>query len=148
MKRHESLQPLSREHHHGLLLCWKIKTGISKGINVARIKKYSDWFYANHIVPHFEAEENHVFPLLGIEHPMVKKAFEQHAALRKLFTGESNIKSNLLRISEELDSHIRLEERELFPEIQTRISEQALRVLDEVHNESAFEENMEDMFWI
>ena len=31
-KRHKALQPLSREHHHGLLLSWKIRTGFSKDI--------------------------------------------------------------------------------------------------------------------
>jgi hemerythrin-like domain-containing protein len=147
MKRHESLQPLSREHHHGLLLCWKIKTGISKGIEISRIKKYADWFYQNHILPHFDEEENHVFPLLGGEHHMVKKALTQHASLRELFTAQSDIQLNLQRICEELDKHIRFEERELFPKIQEDISEEALRTLNEVHNETAFYENTEDMFW-
>jgi len=147
MKRHESLQPLSREHHHGLLLCWKIKTGLAKGIDAARIKKYSDWFYTNHIAPHFEAEENHVFPLLGKEHPMVKKALGQHATLRELFKDQSNSKSNLQRISEELDNHIRFEEREMFPEIQEEISEEALAALGGAHNETEFDENTDDMFW-
>ena len=147
MKRHESLQPLSREHHHGLLLCWKIKTGISKGIEFSRIKKYVDWFYQNHILPHFEVEENHVFPLLGMEHDMVKKALAQHASLRELFTAQSDIQLNLLRISEELDKHIRFEERELFPKIQDDISEDALKTLREIHHETAFYENTEDMFW-
>ena len=29
-KRHKALQPLSREHHHGLLLSWKIRSGFNK----------------------------------------------------------------------------------------------------------------------
>jgi len=32
IKRHNSLQPLSRDHHDGLLLKWKINKGISKGV--------------------------------------------------------------------------------------------------------------------
>ena len=31
-KRHKALQNLSREHHHGLLLSWKIRTGLNKNI--------------------------------------------------------------------------------------------------------------------
>jgi len=38
IKRSIALQPLSREHHHGLLLCWKIRTGLKKGIDIDRIK--------------------------------------------------------------------------------------------------------------
>ena len=32
IKRHKAIQPLSREHHQGLLLCWKIGKGFEKGI--------------------------------------------------------------------------------------------------------------------
>ena len=32
IKRSEYLKPLSRDHHQGLLLCWKIRTGLKKGI--------------------------------------------------------------------------------------------------------------------
>ncbi|CDF79955.1 hypothetical protein BN863_22430 [Formosa agariphila KMM 3901] len=30
LKRHKSLQPLSRDHHHGLLLAWKIRADLRK----------------------------------------------------------------------------------------------------------------------
>ena len=63
IKRHSALQGVSREHHHGLLLCWKIRTGVSKNIPLERIKMYADWFYATYLVPHFELEETHIFPL-------------------------------------------------------------------------------------
>ena len=45
LKRHKALQPLSRDHHHGLLLSWKIRSGFKKNIDVERIKVYADWFY-------------------------------------------------------------------------------------------------------
>jgi hypothetical protein len=53
LKRAEYLKALSREHHHGLLLCWKIKTGFSKGVSISRMKLYLDWFLKiiyNHIL--------------------------------------------------------------------------------------------------
>ena len=40
IKRSEFLKPISREHHHGLLLCWKIRAGLKKGIEPERIKLY------------------------------------------------------------------------------------------------------------
>ena len=60
IKRHNALQGVSREHHHGLLLCWKIRTGLSKNIPLERIKVYVDWFYTNYLVPHFELEETYM----------------------------------------------------------------------------------------
>jgi len=39
IKRNEALKPLSRDHHHGLLLCWKIRQGIKLNIEPERIKK-------------------------------------------------------------------------------------------------------------
>ena len=72
LKRAPELQPLSHDHHHGLQLCWKIRTGFSKQIEPDRIKKYSDWFYKTHLKPHFELEEKYVFPILGAENDLVK----------------------------------------------------------------------------
>src|SRR5690606_36276296 len=65
IKRDENIQPFSREHHHGLLLSWKIKTGFKKNLELERIKRYTDWFYKNQLLPHFEAEEKYLFPILG-----------------------------------------------------------------------------------
>ena len=73
IKRHESLKSLSHDHHHGLLLCWKIRTGFKKQIEINRIKFYTDWFFRNHLSPHFDLEEKYVFPVLGQEHELVKK---------------------------------------------------------------------------
>lgn len=33
MKRNENLVPLSRDHHFGLLCCWKIRQGIKKEVS-------------------------------------------------------------------------------------------------------------------
>lgn len=147
MKRHEALQPLSREHHQGLLLCWKIRTGLSNNVSPERIKKYVEWFYKAHIEPHFEAEENHIFPLLGTKHEMVKKALADHRRLKRLFTDTEEVEKSLSRIEDELERHIRYEERELFPKIQETATEEQLKLVNTVHQESPFEENTEDEFW-
>lgn len=147
MKRHEALQPLSREHHHGLLLCWKIRTGLSKNVSPERIKKYVEWFYGEHIEGHFEVEEQHIFPLLGMNHQMVKKAMAEHRRLKRLFTGEEEVEKSLSRIEDELERHIRYEERELFPKIQETASEEQLEMVNRVHQESPFVDNTDDEFW-
>lgn len=147
LKRHKSIQPLSRDHHHGLLLCWKIRTGFSKGVSPERIKRYTDWFFEQHIRPHFEIEETHLFPILGDQHELVKRALSEHQNLIGLFSDTEDISKSLSRIEEELEQHIRFEERILFGEIQKNATENQLKVISEVHTDQKFLENTQDVFW-
>lgn len=147
LKRIKELRPLSREHHHGLMLCWKIRTGFAKNVQPERIKKYTDWFYMTYLLPHFELEEEHVFPVLRKDHELVRKAHADHRRLRRLFNQAINIELNLGLIEEELEAHIRFEERVLFPEIQEWASADQLRRIEEIHSEEEFAENEKDMFW-
>ncbi len=147
MKRTEYLQPLSREHHHGLLLCWKIRTGLSKNVEISRIKKYADWFYENHIKAHFEAEEKYIFPILGPEDEMVQEAIASHRKLKELFNGTKDVENSLKQIEKELEGHIRFEERILFNKIQEVASPDQVKLIDDLHTEHKFEENSEDEFW-
>lgn len=148
LKRHSSLQPLSRDHHHGLLLCWKIRTGLSREVAPERVKDYADWFFAEHLLPHFELEEKHIFPLLGDkEHPMVKRALREHRRLKRLFTANENLVKNLSLIGEELTAHIRYEERVLFTELQSVATLEQLSDVERRHQGQRFVEKWEDRFW-
>ncbi len=147
LKRVKELQELSREHHHGLLLCWKIRTGFSKNIAPERIKRYADWFYTQHLLPHFELEEEYVFSILKEDNELVKKALSEHRRLRRLFSHKNAIDKNLGLIEEELETHIRFEERVLFPEIQKVASALQLAKIAEIHQEEKFVENEQDVFW-
>ena len=148
IKRNESLKAISREHHHGLLLCWKIRTGIKRQIEPERIKKYSDWFYTSQLLPHFELEEQHIFTLLGNENELVKKALSEHRRLKRLFESETEVMKNLTLIEEELESHIRFEERVLFNEIQLIATEDQLQEIKRIHTEEKFLDNLTDAFWL
>ena len=134
IKRDEFLKPLSRDHHHGLLLCWKIRTGFKKQVEISRIKSYSDWFYKNHLLPHFEVEEKYVFPILGNDHELVKKALSEHRKLRRLFEDGDDVPKNLGKIEENLEAHIRFEERILFNEIQNIASPKGLEEMEAKHS--------------
>ena len=78
IKRHKSLQNFSRDHHQALLLCWKIKVGISKGVSIDRIKTYTNWFFENHIFEHFKMDEKNMFPVLGDSHELIIRVLEEH----------------------------------------------------------------------
>ena len=148
--RDKSLTALSREHHHGLLLCWKIRTGFRKSIEVGRILSYADWFYKNYLIAHFEIEEKYVFSVLGNENELVKRALKEHRKLRRLFDGINEENKNLGLIEEKLDAHIRFEERILFNEIQAVASPRELEEISSLHSdhpEPNGKEEWKDEFW-
>jgi hemerythrin-like domain-containing protein len=147
LKRAPELQPLSHDHHHGLQLCWKIRTGFSKNIEPARIKRYADWFFENHLKPHFELEEKYIFTILNKEDELIKRGLTEHRRLKRLFKETSNLEKSLGLIEEELEAHIRFEERVLFAEIQKTATVAQLTKINEIHSEAVFVEMEDDLFW-
>lgn len=148
ISRHEALRPLSREHHFGLQLCWKIRRGFQKNIPAQRIKAYCDWFYAKYLVPHFEIEEKFLFPILGEGNEMVEKAVSDHRQVKGLIQQRDNLESVLQVLEKTLDQHIRFEERVLFNEIQNVASADQLQLMKEVHTHELQEEKYDDEFWL
>src|SRR5690554_1328945 len=147
IKRHEALQPLSREHHQGLLLAFKIGKGLSKNIEGERITKYLQWFFEYYLNSHFEAEEKYAFPILGKEHEMVKEAITQHREIKTLIFSENTSVAHLKEIQNLMKKHIRLEERQLFNIIQETASEAQLVELASQLHEEDFCLNYKDEFW-
>tara|TARA_R110000868_G_scaffold3024_12_gene20371 strand:- start:2675 stop:3136 length:462 start_codon:yes stop_codon:yes gene_type:complete len=146
-KRHKALQPLSRDHHQGLLLSWKIRTGFSKNVSPERIKNYANWFFETHLIPHFEMEEMHIFNILGNDNQLIKKALADHRRLIRLFKKEQDLGLVLSKIEEELDKHIRFEERILFPEIQKVATDNQLLHIEKIHYQEPFKDKLDDEFW-
>jgi hypothetical protein len=147
IKRTPALQPLSRDHHEGLLLCWKIREGLRRNIGPARISGYAKWFYTNYLVPHFREEELFFFPLLGNDHAEVKKALDEHRELHALCATLDDTPDKLLNLADVLERHIRFEERVLFNSLQDATT-------DEILSRSGYTENYEkscpawnDEFW-
>ncbi|WP_410220534.1 hemerythrin domain-containing protein [Pedobacter sp.] len=145
LRRHPALQPLSREHHYGLLLSWKIREGFKRNIAPERIKKYVDWFWENHLNPHFNAEEKYLFSILPAQNEHIRKALSEHRRLKRLFTGESEPIRTLSLIEEELENHIRFEERVLFNEIQQQATPEQLELLEQ--HQHVIADNWNDEFW-
>lgn len=148
LKRSEYLKPLSRDHHHGLLVCWKIRTGLKKGIDLQRIKAFADWFFQASLLPHFSEEERFIFPLLGNDHEMIKKALSEHRRLIRLFESNVELEKTLNQIEEELENHIRFEERVLFDEIQKVVSDKEIGSLQKKDITHPIEKNWHDEFWL
>lgn len=151
INRNEFLIPLSREHHDGLLLCWKIRIGVKKNIQISRIQAYAEWFYSNYLVTHFEIEEKYVFPILGNGHDLVKRALAEHRKLKRLFQSLKEDEKNIGLIEEILEGHIRFEERVLFAEIERVASASQLEEVNIRHSDQTTKMNVhsewEDKFW-
>lgn len=143
IKRHEALIPLSRDHHFGLLLSWKINQGLKFQIPKERIANYLEWFWKSHLKQHFFEEEQFIFPILGENHEMVKRALREHQLLENLIQN----KESFAEFTSLINEHIRFEERELFNEIQKIATKDQLENISKIEHQ-AFVENWEDQFWI
>lgn len=123
IKRSKELTPLSREHHDGLLLAWKIKTGLSNNIELKRIADYVDFFYHANLENHFKLEEQFLFSFLPAKNELRIKAELQHNEIRAIIN-KIKIRVNavyLMELVELLQGHIRFEERELFNYIEQQM---------------------------
>jgi len=126
MKRHESLIPLSHDHHDGLLFCWNLRQGIKRAVDPARMVAYCHWFWAQHLQEHFAEEENWLFIP---NHPLCQLALEQHAQIRSAIETLTHSPEQIVHLANLIDQHIRMEERQLFPELEQQIPPQALAII-------------------
>ncbi len=147
IKRIEALKPLSRDHHHALLLCWKITTGFAKNVAAERIKKYCDWIYSEEITPHFMEEELFIYPVLGNDNEMIIRALEEHRELRNLFESKVNLEINLKLLASKLQEHVRFEERELFNAVQEAATPEQIEYITDNTEEIKFLDDLSDPFW-
>lgn len=139
MKRHEALAPLSREHHGALILAQLIKRNAPayKGLPTTIIDKaaYAIQFYKDDLKKHFKKEEEMLQKVRPV-HPSIAKVADEivneHQLLKQLFLSlkdAADQEAVLNELGNELDAHIRKEERILFPLIQQYCSEELLQKL-------------------
>ena len=147
IKRHPALQPTSREHHQGLLLCFKIREGLKRQVDPSRIKQYVDWFWVHHLKPHFEFEEKYIFKILPKDNTLIEQALEEHKLLNLLFHQEVDLVETLKAIEVALYDHIRFEERILFNEIQQIANDKELSFIEEHQHEEVPCPLWQDEFW-
>lgn len=148
LKRHEALIPLSREHHFALLLAWKIRRGLELGIDHNRIGRYVQKMWYHQLEEHFDIEENYIFPILGSDHEWILQAVADHRLFKRLILEEPFSIESLNRIKEQMETHVRLEERQIFPLIQEIASEEDYEEVKKKHSHSAQELDWDDQFWL
>ncbi len=134
MKRLEQLQKLSREHHGSLVMAKKIAKMAEQGDDatlleaIQTVKKYND----DELEEHFQHEERTIFA-------PIFKHYKEHVGIATILLKEHGFirllipklelqtaKQDLAEFAEVLKNHTRLEERELFPLIETLFSDEEL----------------------
>jgi hemerythrin-like domain-containing protein len=133
LKRHPALVELSKDHHFGLLLSWKIRKADELKITSDRVAAYIVYFFESDLDTHFREEEELLFNRLAKEDSMRLRAESEHSRLRNLNgqIKQSAEKKLIKEFSELLEKHIRFEERELFPHIQQSFSDETLQQIVE-----------------
>lgn len=125
LKRHPALVPLSHDHHQALLLIWKIRQGINRGISNVRLSKYILYFWEQDLLLHFHKEETILIMELPTTDTLVQQMIEEHKRLREALLAIKNNENEISLINKFvhlLEEHIRFEERILFPHIQETIT--------------------------
>jgi hemerythrin-like domain-containing protein len=152
MKRNVNLIELSRDHHFGLLLGWKIRQGIKNNADPNVIAQYVSYFSENSLLPHFQEEEQGLLAPLSPDDPHRQQVLTDHQKIRELVqrisSGES-AEDLLMQLATLVDDHIRYEERELFPYLEQTLRAEELEAIGAglriTH--TLFIDNFSNEFW-
>jgi len=134
MKRAEQLQKLSREHHGSLVMAKKIAEIAENGTDadliaaIETVTKYNE----DELEEHFQHEERTIFSLIFSDYKehvgIATVLLKEHGFIRQLIPKLSpeNARENLAEFARVLKEHTRMEERELFPIIESLFSDEQL----------------------
>lgn len=152
IRRSAALIQFSKDHHFGLLLVWKIRQGLRFEVDATRIGKYINFFFENYLKEHFKEEEELLFTELDGNDDLRLSAEKDHEILAisnekiKLQPDRANMKE----FADNLEKHIRFEERLLFAHLQSSLDENRLNKIAQKMetSEPPKDDNWEDVFWV
>ena len=153
IKRSNALVQFSREHHFGLLLCWKIRQGLKRNITPTRISNYVLFCFEIELTEHFKEEEKDLFNALPADDKLRKQAFFEHEEIYGLIENIKSDKTDIIQLNvfaDKLENHIRFEERTLFNYLQELLSAEKLAALEAHHSkrDTDFDSKWNDHFWV
>lgn len=130
MLRDRSLVPLSHQHHNGLAVCILIERSLafdSSTENVARQAARVTARFELETANHIALEESVLFPACGPSE-LVTRLIGEHRRMEALVAAlrEAPSAAILAEFIQLLRTHIRLEENEIFEDVQRRLPREAL----------------------
>jgi hemerythrin-like domain-containing protein len=151
IKRNTNLLNLSRDHHAGLLFCWKLRQGVKYHIENDRMIKYVKYFWTHHFSGHFKEEEEILFP--SVNDQQVQKALADHQKIKTFVEkidvpGMEKEEDVLLEFADTVDDHIRFEERVFFHHLKEKLSDAELEKIGGQLVHEPFVDEYEDEFWV
>jgi hemerythrin-like domain-containing protein len=134
MKRHKSLHPLSHDHHKGLVQARRLREAEAPAQAAERFLS----FWRGELRRHFREEEEVLLPVLA-RHTDPRRAeiaetLLQHVEIRRrvdelesaLEAGSLAETAPVAQLGELLHAHIRYEEDQVFPAIESAVPEEEL----------------------
>jgi hemerythrin-like domain-containing protein len=129
--RHATLQPLSRQHHQGLLVSLLLEKGLKNNASLKEMRDFIIQFWEEELRLHFE-KEDFLFLPLAYKYPQLIEGLIQlkneHQEIRLLIQklnneARSEQHETIISFAKILEKHIRFEERQLFNIIQETLPE-------------------------
>ncbi|MGE5521080.1 MAG: hemerythrin domain-containing protein [Candidatus Dadabacteria bacterium] len=152
IKRNPNILLLSKDHHFTLLFCWKIREGLKHAVDPERIKKYVQHFWNTNMLAHFREEEIILFSKVVDE--KVQNAINDHHSIEEQVEQITQSPLNgsttsLSKLAEMVDTHVRYEERELFPYLERQLTADQLETIGkELKYKQVLQDDYPDEFWV
>jgi hemerythrin-like domain-containing protein len=125
VQRDPRLHGLSSDHHHALVLSWRLRHEIRDAASAKAWLARARTAFSSELRPHFTIEEEELLPALreAGEHALVDRTLAEHAALADTLAAADVAapREALERFAQLLQAHVRFEENELFPACEAKL---------------------------
>ena len=138
LHRVQALQPLSRQHHQGLMVSLLLSKGLKKSLTTKPMRDFILQFWQDDLLKHFEVEEQELVPIATrypTLEPLITRMLLEHQQILLLvnrINNEARVEQleTIKDFADKLEQHIRFEERELFEALQNNLSKEDLALLE------------------
>ena len=141
MKRHPYLQPLSRQHHLGLVIAAKAKSCMDNPDDIDRHWTALKDYLTTQIPTHFDIEKTKIADAIfaksdNTTQVLADTMLAEHEYIESLLTINNPTSDDVKKLANALYDHIRFEEREVFVVAQEVLSDTELLAIYEASDES------------
>lgn len=158
LHRDQALQPLSRQHHQGLMVSLLLSKGLKKNLTTKPMRDFILQFWQDDLQKHFEVEEQYLTPIAksyATLEPLITRMLLEHQQIVLIINRINNEAraeqlETIKEFADKLEQHIRFEERALFEQIQSTLSAKEMSELNNAFQtiiEKDFCERYPNKFW-